>query len=133
MTNIVKTPTQRQLNNNSTKVGFDTKMTLQTTTTTTHHHRNSKSVISQLLLTRFEPNFKRRFLGLSWTDSNCCSNICPGKICHGNIYPYQEYLSCYWPDFEETLKVRSCDYLEQILTVAETFCPGNICPSDICP
>ena len=28
---IVKTPTQRQLNNNSTKVGFDTKMTLQTT------------------------------------------------------------------------------------------------------
>ena len=28
---IVQTPTQRQLNNNSTKVGFDTKMTLQTT------------------------------------------------------------------------------------------------------
>ena len=35
MTNIVKTPTQRQLNNNSTKVGFDTKMTLQTTPPTT--------------------------------------------------------------------------------------------------
>ena len=28
---IVKTPTQRQLNNNSTKVGFDSKMTLHTT------------------------------------------------------------------------------------------------------
>ena len=28
---FVKTSTQRQLNNNSTKVGFDTKMTLQTT------------------------------------------------------------------------------------------------------
>ena len=30
-TDIVKTPTQRQLNNNSTKVGFDMKMTLNTT------------------------------------------------------------------------------------------------------
>ena len=29
--NVVKTPTQRQLNNNSTKVGCDTKMTLHTT------------------------------------------------------------------------------------------------------
>ena len=28
---FVKTPTQRQLNNNSTKVGFDMKMTVQTT------------------------------------------------------------------------------------------------------
>ena len=28
------------------------------------------SVISQLLLTQFWPNFKGRFLGLSWTDSN---------------------------------------------------------------
>ena len=33
---IVKTPTQRQLNNNSTKVGFDMKMTLQTTPPTPH-------------------------------------------------------------------------------------------------
>ena len=32
---IVKTPTQRQLNNNSTKVGFDMKMTLHTTPPTT--------------------------------------------------------------------------------------------------
>ena len=32
---IVKTPTQRQLNNNSMKVGFDMKMTLQTTPPTT--------------------------------------------------------------------------------------------------
>ena len=34
---IVKTPTQRQLNNNSMKVGFDMKMTLQIHPTTTTH------------------------------------------------------------------------------------------------
>ena len=89
-------------------------------------HTNSMSVIFQLLLTRFWPNFKRRFLGLSWTDFNCSSNICwgiicPGNICPGNICPYQEYLSCYWPDFDETLKVSSWDYIELILTVAATF------------
>ena len=152
---IVKTPTQRQLNNNSTKVGFDTKMILHTTpqklnvrnnlscywseflskpqlnvnSTTIQrklgltwkwlcipphhptHHRNSMSVISQLLLTRFWRNFKRRFMGLSWTDFNCHSNICPGNICPGDICPYQEYLSCYWPDFDQTLKIGSWEYL----------------------
>ena len=31
-------------------------------------------------------------------------DICPGNICPGDICPYQEYLSCKWPDFDETLK-----------------------------
>ena len=33
----------------------------------------------------------------------------------------QQYLSCYWPDFDETLKVGSCEHLEQIPTVRVTF------------
>ena len=59
---IVTTPTQPQLNST---VGYDTKMTL------IHHHppptthTNSMSAISQLLLTRFQPNFKVMFL--AWT------------------------------------------------------------------
>ena len=32
----------------------------------------------------------------------------------------QQYLSCYQPDFDETLKVRSREHLEQIPTVTET-------------
>ena len=76
----------------------------RTRTTTTHQ-------ISQLLLTRFWPNFKRRFLGTSRTDSNCHSNICPDNICPGGICPHQEYLSCYWLDLDQTLKVCSWDNL----------------------
>ena len=53
-------------------------------------------------------------MGLSWTDFNYRSNICPGKICPVNICPYQEYLSCYWPDFDQILNVGSWDHLEQI-------------------
>ena len=115
---IVKTPTQLQHNLNPTVVGGWTRKWLWTPPT---HHTNSKSVISQLLLTRFEPNFKGRFLGPYWTDFNCSSNICKGNICPGDICPYQEYLSSYWIDFDKTLKVGSSDYLEQILTVAATF------------
>ena len=44
----------------------------------------------------------------------------------------QQYLSCYWPDFDETLKVGSWEHLEQIPTVSD-ICPGNICPGNICP
>ena len=47
--------------------------------------------------------------------------ICLGNICPGNICPYQGHLSYYGPDFDETLKVGSCDYLEQISTIAVTF------------
>ena len=85
----------------------------------------SISGISQLLLTWFWWNFKGRFLRLSWTDFNYRSDICPGNICPGDICPYQEYLSCYWPNFDKTLKVGSCDYLEQISTVAAMFVLKN--------
>ena len=60
----------------------------------------SISAISQLLLARLWPNLKGRFLGPFLTYSNCHNDICSGNIC-----PYQEYLSCHWPDFDETLKV----------------------------
>ena len=50
-------------------------------------------------------NFRGRLLGTSRTDSSCHSDICPGNICPGYICLYQEYLNCYWPDFDETLKV----------------------------
>ena len=91
------------------------------TVNTPHHHTNSESMISQLLLTRFWPNFKDRFLGLSWTDSNSQGDIFPGNSCQGDICPYQEYIRCYWPYFDQTLKVGSWDHLEQIPTVTETF------------
>ena len=65
---VVKTPTQLQHNLNPTILGVWTRKWL-----CKPHHRNSMSVISQLLLTRFWPTFKERFLGLSWTDLNCCS------------------------------------------------------------
>ena len=32
-----------------------------------------------------------------------------------------KYLSCYWPDFDQTLNLSSWDYLELISTVAVTF------------
>ena len=56
----------------------------------------SISGISQLLVTRFWPNFKGRFLGPSLTDVNCHGIICLGNICPGHICSYQHNLSCYW-------------------------------------
>ena len=57
----------------------------------------SISAISQLLLTRFWPNFKGKFLGQFLQDSNCYGDdICPGNIYPGNDCPYQQCLSCYW-------------------------------------
>ena len=52
---IVKTPTQRQLNNNSMKVGFDLKMTLQTTPPIPPHKLNvcNISAVTDLILTKF--------------------------------------------------------------------------------
>ena len=72
------------------------------------------SAISQLLLARIWWNFKGSFLGASRTDSNYQVDICRGNICPGDICPYQEYLSCYWPEFDETLKVASWEHLKQI-------------------
>ena len=53
--------------------------------------------------------------------------ICPGDICPGDICPYQEYLSCYWPDFDQTLKE------ETDFNYHGDICPGDIFPGDICP
>ena len=91
-----------------------------------------KHQISQLLLTRFLPNFKLRFLGTSRTDSNCHRDICPGNICPGDICTYQEYISCYWLDFEQSLKVGSWDNLYQIPTVmVTTFVQATYVPVTI--
>ena len=84
--------------NLNTRLGLTIKWLYTTTPPHPPTHRNSMSAISQLLLTRFWWNFKGRFLWTFRTDSNCQGDICPRDIC-----PYQEYLSCYWPDFDETL------------------------------
>ena len=84
-------------------------------------NKNKPHQISQLLITWYWPNFKRRLLRASRTDSNCYDDICPGIICPGGICQYQEYLNYYWPDFDETLNVGSWEYLQQIPTVTMTF------------
>ena len=89
----------------------------------------SISAISQLLLVRFWPNFKCRFLGPLWTYSNCHNDICPGNICPCNICPYKEYLSCYWPNNDQTLKAGSWDHLKHIPTVTEK---KNVLPKKNC-
>ena len=66
-----------------------------------------------------EPTFKSRLLGPSWTDSNCQGDICPGNICPGDICPYQEYLSCYRVNFDQTLML-GLKFLE-----AKIFCIQN--------
>ena len=81
----------------------------------------SISAISQLLLARFGSRFKQRVLGTYITDYNCHHDICPGNICPGNICPYQEYLDCYWPDFDQTLNKGSLEQIQQITTVTTTF------------
>ena len=62
----------------------------------------SISGISQLLPTQFWPIFKGRFLGPTLTDANCCGDICHVNICPCTICPYQECISCYWPNFDQT-------------------------------
>ena len=80
-----------------------------------------KKYISQLLVAQFGPNFKERFLGPFLTDANRHTDIYPSNICFRNICPYKEYLSWYWPDFDQTLKEGSWDHLSQIQTVTVTF------------
>ena len=60
----------------------------------------SISAISQHqnLLIWFRTDFKSRFLGPFLTDVSCHGGICPG-----NIWPYQEYLSSYGPNFLKPL------------------------------
>ena len=57
----------------------------------------------------------------SRTNSNWPSDICLGNICLGHICPYQEYLSCYQLDFDQTLKVSSWEHLKEIPTVMVIF------------
>merc|ERR1711954_613377 len=72
----------------------------------------SISAISQLLLARFRSNFKQRVLGTYTTDYNCHHDICPDNICPGYISPYQQYLSCYWPDLDQTLNKGSWENIQ---------------------
>ena len=96
----------------------------------------SISAIPQQLLTRFWSNFKVCFLGTSLTDvitrsvqtiqDNCHTDICPCNICPGDICPYQQYLRCYWPDFDQNLKVYSWDLFEHNPTVTMTFVQATL-------
>ena len=81
----------------------------------------SISAISQLLLAQFWSNFKQRVLGTYRTDYNCQHDICSGNICPWDICPYQQYLSCYWPDLDQTLNKGSWEHIQQIITVTMTF------------
>ena len=74
---------------------------------TNHHHRKLNVSHISAVPDPIWPNFKDRLLGSSWTDSKCHSDICPCNICSCDICLYQEYLSCYWSDFDQTLKVGS--------------------------
>ena len=49
------------------------------------------------------------------------NDICPGNICPGDICPYQQYLSCYWPDLDQTLNKGFWEQIQQITTVPMTF------------
>ena len=63
----------------------------------------------------YEPEFdqiKGKFLGTSKTDSN----ICPSNIC---LYPV--YLSCYWPNSDQTLNIDSFAHHYQMPAVTVTF------------
>ena len=102
---------QHNINATSTKqLGFTWKG-LYTTNTQTH----SMSAISQLLLTQFWPNFKGR---LKWEH---LEQISPGTFVLINICPYQEYLSCYWPSFDQNLKIGLLDHSYQMPTITVIF------------
>ena len=106
---------------NITLVGFAMRMTLHNPSPPPPHPPHSMSEISQLLLTKFLWNLKDRFQETSWTDPHYQVDICQGNICPGDICPYPEYISCYWPNFDETLKEGSWEHLEQIPTIKLTF------------
>ena len=80
----------------------------------------SISAIPQLLLALFGSNFKQRVLGTYTTDYNCHHDICPDNICPGDISPYRQYLSCYWPDLDQALNKGSWEHIKQITTVTKT-------------
>ena len=75
----------------------------------------SISGISQLLHTRFWWNLRGSILESSRTDSYYQVDIFPGNISPGDICPYQEYLSYYWLNFDQTLKIDSIFFYVLIL------------------
>ena len=81
----------------------------------------SISGISQLLLPRFWPNFKSRFLGPSWTVPTVMVTCVQATFVLATFVHNQEYLSCYWPNFDQTSKVDCWDHLEMIPTVMAPF------------
>ena len=81
----------------------------------------SISAISQLLLARFGSNFRQRVLVTYATEYNCPRDIFPGNICSGDIFPYQQYLSCYWHDLDQILNKGSWEHVQQITNVTTTF------------
>ena len=65
-----------------------------------------------VLLSKPQPNLNTRLgLTIKWHHHHH----------HPTETQYQQYLSCYWPDFHETLKVGFCKHLEHIPTVWVTF------------
>ena len=52
-------------------------------------------------------------------------NIRPGDIC-----PYKQYFSCYWPNSDQTLRVVPGTLY---FNCNGHICPGNIGPGKICP
>ena len=91
-------------------------------------------VISQLLLARFWPNFKGRFLGPSLTDVNCHGDICPGNICQGDICPYQKYLICYCQILTNiSAVINPISTKLKVLTILNRFWPKkNFAKKKIC-
>ena len=89
---------------------------------TTHHPPPHKLLGSNIsAVTGLIWIFKQRVLGTYTTDYNCHHDICPGNICPGDICPYQQYLTCYWPDLDQTLNKGSWEHIQQITTVTTTL------------
>ena len=121
--NVKKLPSSTSTQLNSTQFkSIEVEIALIPISPATHPPAtHPKKYISQLLVAQFGPNFKERFLGPFLTDANRHADIYPSNICPRNICPYKEYLSWYWPDFDQTLKEGSWDHLSQIPTVTVTF------------
>ena len=57
----------------------------------------------------------------SFSISDCHHDVCLANICPDNLCPYQQYLSCYWQNFDQTLNKGSWEHIEHITTVNTTF------------
>ena len=69
-----------------------------------------------------------------FTLDNCQMDICPCNICPGNICSYQQYLSCYWPNFDQISKSALWDHpYQQMSTVTVTFVRATFDLATVCP